>query len=65
MNWILDRTHRAKEFEVLTRMMAYVPVRRVVPSADPARIGRLCDLLISDAEQQIAQKMTAREAATR
>jgi hypothetical protein len=65
MNWILDRTHRAEEFDVLARMMAYVPVRRVVPNGDPARIGALCDLLISDAEQQIAQKMTAREAATR
>jgi hypothetical protein len=59
MNWILDRAHRAQEFDVLTRMMAYVPVRRVVPHRDPARIGKLCELLLCDAEKQIAEKMTA------
>jgi hypothetical protein len=65
MNWILDRAHRAQEFDVLTRMMAYVPVRRVVPHSDPARIGKLCELLISDAEEQIAGKMIARNSAIR
>jgi hypothetical protein len=40
-------------------MMAYVPVRRVVPHSDPARIGKLCELLLCDAEKQIAEKMTA------
>ena len=64
MNWILDRTNRAKEFDVLTRMMAYVPVRRVVPHSDPARIGKLCELLIFDAQQQIAEKATARDTST-
>jgi hypothetical protein len=65
MNWILDRAHRAEEFDVLTRMMAYVPVRRVIPHSDPARIGKLCDLLLADAEQQIAEKAAARETSNR
>jgi hypothetical protein len=65
MNWILDRAHRAEEFDVLTRMMAYVPVRRVVPHSDAARIGKLCELLLADAEQQLEEKMTARNTATR
>jgi hypothetical protein len=63
MNWILDRAHRAEEFDVLTRMMAYVPVRRVVAHSDPAKIGRLCELLLSDAEQQITEKAAERRSA--
>jgi hypothetical protein len=63
MNWILDRAHRAEEFDVLTRMMAYVPVRRVVAHSDPVKIGQLCELLLSDAEQQITENTTARGSA--
>ena len=65
MNWILDRAHRAAEFDVLTRMMGYVPVRRVIANSDPARIGILCELLVSDAEQQISERMTARDISNR
>jgi hypothetical protein len=65
MNWILDRAHRAEEFDVLTRAMAHIPVRRVVAHCDPARIGRLCDLIVSDAERQIEERTAARKASLR
>src|SRR4029077_4613458 len=37
-NKILDREMRAKEFDVLGRLVTSVPVRRVFPHSDPTRI---------------------------
>jgi hypothetical protein len=59
MNWILDRKQRAAEFDVLARIVANTPVRRVVAHSDAAKIGNLCELLISDAEQLVAEKIVA------
>jgi len=50
MNWLLDRYQRAAELDALARLVANVPVRRIVPHADPARIGSLCELIIKDAK---------------
>ena len=49
MNWLLDRHQRAAEFDALSKLVAQVPVRRIVPHADPGRIGELCDLILADA----------------
>ncbi len=48
VNYLLDRAMRASEFELLGRAAAAVPLRRATPHADPARLGRLCDLLLDD-----------------
>lgn len=48
--YLLDTTMRALEFDVLTRLVKHVPVRRVSPSADIGNIGRLCDGLLKDYE---------------
>jgi hypothetical protein len=45
---ILDREMRACEFEVLGRLVATVPVRRIYPSRDPARLGELCRVICED-----------------
>jgi hypothetical protein len=50
MNWLLDRIQRAAEFHALGKLVAQVPVRRIVPHRDPARIGALCELIVSDAQ---------------
>jgi hypothetical protein len=50
MNWVLNRTQRAAEFDVLSRLVNHIPVRRLVAHTDPARIGALCDLLLADSE---------------
>jgi len=49
MNWLLDRSQRAEEFELLSRMVSHIPVRRIVPHSDPSRIGTLCELVMADA----------------
>lgn len=55
MNWLLDRERRAKEFDELTRLVKEIPVRRIVPHCDAAKIGALCDLILSDAEKILAK----------
>jgi hypothetical protein len=54
LNWLLDRERRAAEFDVLTRLVMEVPVRRIIPHSDPHRIGALCDLIRDDAERLTA-----------
>jgi hypothetical protein len=56
MNWILDREQRAAEFELLSRLVSHVPVRRIVPHSDPSRIGALCELLVADARSVLSGK---------
>jgi hypothetical protein len=33
---------------VLARLLDSVPVKRIVPHADPRRIGALCDLIVEN-----------------
>ncbi len=40
---LMDKQMRAREFELLTRVLNNVPLRRVTPHSDPARIPELCD----------------------
>ncbi len=49
MNWVLDREQRAKEFDALWRLVQRVPVRRILPHANPERIAVLCNLILQDA----------------
>jgi hypothetical protein len=57
MNWLLDRWQRAEEFELLSRLVSQIPVRRVVPHGDPLRIGELCELIEADARRLLASKL--------
>ena len=45
---LMDKEMRAREFELLTRVLSNVPLRRVTPHADPARIPELCDCILKD-----------------
>ena len=45
---LMDKEMRAREFELLTRVLNNVPLRRVTPHADPARIPDLCDSIVKD-----------------
>jgi hypothetical protein len=49
MNWVLNREQRAKEFDMLCRLVQRVPTRRIVPNAKPEKIAVLCDLIERDA----------------
>ena len=45
---LMDKQMRAREFELLNRVLNNVPLRRVTPHADPARITELCDRILKD-----------------
>jgi hypothetical protein len=45
---LMDKQMRGREFELLARAVKHVPLRRVTPHADPARIPDLCTRILSD-----------------
>jgi len=47
---LMDKEMRAREFELLTRVFGSIPLRRVTPHVDPARIPELCDSILADFE---------------
>jgi hypothetical protein len=49
MNYLPDEKMRCREFEVLTRILAQVPVRRVRAAADPSMLFDLCKTIAADA----------------
>jgi hypothetical protein len=51
VNYLLDRDMRTREFDVLSRVVAGVLVRRVRPTADPAKIFALCEAIAADARR--------------
>ncbi len=45
---LMDKNMRAREFELLTRVLNHVRLRRVTPHANVSRIGDLCDRILED-----------------
>jgi hypothetical protein len=45
---LMDKQMRAREFELLTRVLNSVPLRRVTPHASTLRIPNLCDHILDD-----------------
>jgi hypothetical protein len=54
MNKVLDREKRGAEFDMLSKIVTQIPVRKIVPHVDPARLGKLCDLIVDDAQSVIS-----------
>jgi hypothetical protein len=50
VNYLLDGPMRARDFDVLARIAALVPLRRVVPHAKPASLPKLRDVILDDLE---------------
>src|SRR5262249_13881620 len=51
VNYLLDREMRTREFDVLSRLVASMPVRRVVPQDDTSALFGLCNAIAEDALQ--------------
>lgn len=47
-NYLIDKKMQARQFQVLTRVLASVPVRRVTPHTAAQRIQQLCDCILDD-----------------
>ena len=48
LHYLLDREMQHRDFEVLGRLVAQVPVRRVRPLADSSRLSDLCECIAAD-----------------
>jgi len=44
--YLMDKEMRAREFEILQRVLNSVPIKRVTPHLDPARIDGLCQAIL-------------------
>jgi hypothetical protein len=51
VNYLLDGEMRRREFDLLSRVVASVPVRRVFPTANPSDVFGLCEAIVRDARQ--------------
>ena len=51
VNYLLDRGMRLSEFDLLSRLVARVPVRRLCPSDDPSAVLAMCEAVAADARQ--------------
>jgi hypothetical protein len=49
VNYLLNRNMRSVEFDVLSRLAAKIPIRRVRPTADPSAVFDLCAAISADA----------------
>ncbi|HEX5966128.1 MAG TPA: hypothetical protein VFY51_09350, partial [Pyrinomonadaceae bacterium] len=47
-NYLIDKNMQARQFDLMTRVLANVPVRRVIPHADPLRLQQLCECILDD-----------------
>ena len=53
VNYLLDRSMRSREFDVLSRVVASIPVRSVRPPADLSAVFDLCEAIANDARRVI------------
>jgi hypothetical protein len=53
---LLDRDMRAREFELLGRMLGFVPVRRLRPHEDALRIDALCSVIARACSDLLVQR---------
>jgi hypothetical protein len=51
VNYLLDRDMRSREFDVLSRVVASIPIRRVRPRTEPSAVFDLCKAIAADARQ--------------
>ena len=51
----LDPAMRAREFADVSRLADRVPLRRVSPHSDPARLPNLCDAILEDVQRRALQ----------
>jgi hypothetical protein len=51
VNYLLNDDMRIREFDVLSRVMAGTPVRRIRPAGDSSKVFELCEAIAADANR--------------
>lgn len=47
-NYLIDKNMQVRQFDLFTRVLVNVPVRRVIPHADPRGLQQLCECILDD-----------------
>ena len=53
VSYLLDRSMRSREFDLLSRVVAGIPIRCVRPPADPSAVFDLCEAIAADARRAV------------
>ena len=61
--YLMDKEMRAREFEFLQRVVSAVPLRRVTPHSDPARIDGLCQAILESFDSGMPASRVSEQAA--
>jgi hypothetical protein len=56
VNYLLDAKMRGHEFDVLSRLVAGVPVITVKPPDDPSRLREFCEAIATDARERFSKR---------
>ena len=56
--YLMDKQMRARQFELLSRLLKTIPVREIIPHTSPAKISQLCRLIGEDFQ---SLQLTARD----
>ena len=59
VNYLLDRSMRSREFDLLSRVVTSVPIRTVHPQGEPLGVFGLCETIATDARQVMIPKLSA------
>jgi len=59
VSYLMDTKTRAYEFELLSRLLANVHLRRAISHSDPSHIAKLCRVVIEDFQLSAAAAVTA------
>lgn len=62
MSSLLDKSHRADEFDYLAEVVKSIPVRQVIPHSDPARLDKLCQVIMDDFRTLLQNSSSPRKA---
>jgi hypothetical protein len=65
VNYLLDRHMRQEEFDVLSRLVARIPIRTVRCPSDTSALTRICQTIAADAERLFAGRACGSAAAFR
>jgi hypothetical protein len=62
VNLLLNQAMRVREFKLLGRLVAGVPVRRLKPHSDSAKLLRQCEIILDDVHRVASRSLTAGQA---
>ena len=58
VNYLLDQDMRRREFDVLSRVVSEIPIRKVRIPEEPAAVFHLCEVIATDVKRALSPVST-------